>query len=230
MKPFDSIIEELQDKMQDEPGEGLRNRVLHSAKTGVKPSTAKRRITAYPILVTLLVLFFTGGAAYAAHELGVFEPIQRLESVRRFERFPSHLDREPNIPQDGMHWVNWEWRDFQAALQAYGWERINAGEIHEGPVPEALWCLCGNPIYMRSRFHGEWGWRPRVYISDEGIEYIEMTRSAGLSFICYECDEPDTARYSIMFVEHAWFDIASLNNPYIDVNRLQIVDSKIMYE
>jgi len=129
------------------------------------------------------------------------------------------------------------WREFQLGLQNYGWQRITAGEIHEGRVPEELWCNCGGPIYMRpdpgaiindtttwGREGWFWGRGSRGYISEDGGEYIEMERTRHLSFVCPACDSHNTARYSIVYKEYEWMPILSLNDPHISIDRLNVVE------
>ena len=271
MRHFDSIIQEVQDNMQDMPSQELRSKILANAEAGVASSAVRQRFNAYPMLLAAIVAVLVFGSAYTAYAVGAFD------NLRRYERHASHLDNE--IPEavyrgevvafceetfvDIGHgfWVNEEGdtiyceetfiyigdgiffdlklREFQLGLQDYGWERITAGEIHEGRVPEELWCLCGGPVYMRPEAStiindtttwGREGWfrsmQTRGYVSDDGTEYIEMERLSSVSFICPACDSHDTARYGIMYREYEWMPIASLGDPHISIDRLNVVEYK----
>jgi len=186
------------------------------------------------VLLTIVFLAITGGALYAAVELDVIERFRVIP--HRFERFPSRLDEEP-VVQEG-HFFSWEWREYQKALRDYGLARLDAGLLAEGPVPYELFCcnLGQTNMYIRHNYVHDyiqeqwmrdgWTWRvtSRGYICAEGVEYIELERLAILSFKCNNCDLVDTARYSFVFTEYAWFSIASLNSEAITIDRLQLVD------
>jgi len=246
MQRFESIVKEIQDNMQDMPSEGLRNKIKANVHASITPRATRRRLYAYPVMAAITILLVCG-TVFTAYAAGAFD------NLRRFERHPSHLDEIP-VPVysgdeslfdethihigDGVY-VSMVWREFQQGLQEYGWQRINAGQTLEGRVPEEIWCFCGSPIYMHHRTmftdsstsgwaRDGWFWQlqSRGYTSEDGTEYIEMERWASLAFICPECDLTDTARYSILFKEYKWMQLSTLDNPYITIDRLQIVDER----
>jgi len=89
MQRFDSIIQELQNNMQDMPSEGLRSKILSNANASVTPPAIRRQFYAYPLLMAAIVLVFVCTTVYTAYAAGAFE------NLRRFERHPSHLDETP---------------------------------------------------------------------------------------------------------------------------------------
>jgi len=89
MQRFESIVQELQDSMQDMPREGLRSKILTNANAGITPPPVRRRLYAYPVLVATFVLVLMCGTVFTAYAAGAFE------NFRRFERHPSHLDETP---------------------------------------------------------------------------------------------------------------------------------------